>query len=116
MNTWLKKIIGDKREWKAMEARANVLPRDYRVVYDEGKKYLFLFTADDGMDIVRVLSRLLGLFENSAASGKRAIDVTGKDVAAFYDHELQSAKVQPYDWRRGLSTTLNRKVAQKLAA
>jgi DNA-binding ferritin-like protein (Dps family) len=33
MNSFLTKILGDKREWKAMEARANALPRDYRIVY-----------------------------------------------------------------------------------
>jgi len=29
----LDRILGDKKEWKAMEARANALPPDYRTVY-----------------------------------------------------------------------------------
>jgi DNA-binding ferritin-like protein (Dps family) len=33
MTNLLTKILGDKKEWKAMEARANALPRDYRIVY-----------------------------------------------------------------------------------
>jgi len=37
MGNFLKKIIGDKKEWRAMEARAKALPKDYQVVYDEIK-------------------------------------------------------------------------------
>ncbi|MBO0813425.1 MAG: DUF1048 domain-containing protein, partial [Microlunatus sp.] len=80
------------------------------------KKYLFMFTAGDGMDIVDVLKRLVGLLENSAAAGKRAIEVTGTDVAAFCTNQLQAADVQPYDWRRGLGRKLNGNIAKKLAA
>jgi DNA-binding ferritin-like protein (Dps family) len=36
MSDVLTEILGDKKEWTAMEARANALPRDYRVV--SGKK------------------------------------------------------------------------------
>ena len=32
---FLKKILGDKKEWKSMEARAAALPSDYRIVYGE---------------------------------------------------------------------------------
>jgi len=70
MSNFLTKILGDKKEWKAMEARANALPRDYRVVYGEMKSYLWRFTAGDGMDIVAVLKEVLGLFETSAAPGQ----------------------------------------------
>ncbi len=33
MSNVLTKILIDKKEWKAMEARANAVPRDYRLVY-----------------------------------------------------------------------------------
>ncbi len=33
MSNLLTNILGDKKEWKAMEARANALPRGYRIVY-----------------------------------------------------------------------------------
>ncbi len=35
MSNFLTKILGDKNEWKSMEARADALPRDYRIVYAE---------------------------------------------------------------------------------
>ncbi|MEK7519082.1 MAG: DUF1048 domain-containing protein, partial [Patescibacteria group bacterium] len=45
MYNFLKKIIGDKREWRRMEALAKALPSDYQVVYGEIKGYLFKFSA-----------------------------------------------------------------------
>ena len=94
---FLKKILGDKKEWKRMEARADALPNDYRIVYGEIKKYLWRFTAGDGMDIVAILKDLLDLFETGAADGKHALDVAGQDVAgqdvaAFCDELLRNAK------------------------
>lgn len=111
MSNILTKILGDKKEWKAMEARANALPRDYRTVYGEMKSYMWRFTAGDGMDIVAILKDVLGLFETSAAHGKSALDVTGKDVAAFCDERLRGTTSYFDKWR----ASLNRDVAKKLA-
>lgn len=47
MTSFLTKIIGDRNEWKAMEARASRVPRDYRVVYGEMKSYMWRFTSGD---------------------------------------------------------------------
>ena len=38
-NLWTK-VIGEKKEWRSMEARAHALPRDYRIVYGEIKQYM----------------------------------------------------------------------------
>ena len=92
MDNWLKKIIDDKKQWRQMEARAKALPRDYRIVYEEMKKYLFKFSAGNGMETVALLNDLLGLFESGAADGRRVLDVTGPDVAAFCDELLKNAK------------------------
>jgi DNA-binding ferritin-like protein (Dps family) len=106
----LKKILGDKRQWRGMEARAAALPRDYRVVYDEIKKYLFKFSAGNGMETVAILEDLLGLFESGAADGRRALDITGDDVAAFCDELLRSARTYTDRWRE----ELNRNVIDKV--
>lgn len=111
MSNLLTKILGDKKEWKAMEARASALPRDYRIVYGEMKSYMWRFTAGDGMDIVAVLKDMLGLFETSAAQGKGVLDVTGEDVAAFCDQRLRGTTSYVDQWR----AALNRDVATKLA-
>lgn len=40
MKNFLTRILGDKKASKATEARANALPRDYRIVYGEMKSYM----------------------------------------------------------------------------
>ena len=110
MDNFLKKILGDKKEWKNMEARAAALPKDYQIVYGEIKKYMWRFTAGDGMDIIAILKDLLELFETGAADGKRALEVTGEDVAAFCDELLRNAKTYTENWR----AELNRNIKDKL--
>lgn len=110
MNGFLKKILGDKKEWRDMEARAKALPADYRVVYDEIKKHLWKFSAGSGMDTIRVLKDLLGLFETGAVDGRRALEVTGQDVAGFCDELLKNTHTYTEDWRKAL----NRHVTDRL--
>lgn len=110
MNEFLKKILGDKREWRVMEARAKALPEDYHIVYDEIKNYMFKFSAGGGMDIIAILKDLLDLFEEGATNGKNALEITGKDVAEFSDELLRGAKTYTEDWHK----KLNRDVAKKL--
>ncbi len=110
MENFLTRILGDKKEWKRMEARAAALPGDYRIVYGEIKKYLWRFTAGDGMDIIEILKDLLDLFETGAADGKHALAVTGQDVAGFCDELLRSAKTYTEKWH----DELNRNVLDKL--
>ena len=110
MANFLKKLIGDKKEWRDMQARAAALPRDYQIVYDGIMKYMFKFAGGSGMDIVAILKDLLGLFETSAAEGRRALEVTGEDVAAFSDELLRNAKTYTEKWH----DQLNRDVQKKL--
>ena len=96
-----------------MEARANALPRDYRVVYGEMKSYMWRFTAGDGMDIVALLKDVLAEFETAAAQNTPVLEVTGEDVAAYCHAHLGDAN--PYDrflekWR----TSLNQDVKKHL--
>jgi DNA-binding ferritin-like protein (Dps family) len=100
MNNLLTRIIGDKKDWKRMEARAAELPADYRTVYSEMKSYMWRFTAGDGMDIVDILRDVLDLFETEAATGRPVVEITGTDLAAFCDarlpehHDAYQAKLQ----------------------
>lgn len=110
MLKFFKKIIGDKKDWRAMEARAKALPSDYKIVYGEIKNYMWKFSASDGMDIVAILKDLLELFEAGATDGKRVLEITGKDVAGFCDELLHNAKTYTADWHE----TLNRDIMKKL--
>lgn len=111
MSNVLTNILGAKEEWKAMEARANALPRDFRLVYGQMTSYLWKFATGDGMDIVAILKGVLELFETSAAQGESVLDVTGQDVAAFCDERLRGTTSYLDKWR----ASLNRDVAKKLA-
>jgi DNA-binding ferritin-like protein (Dps family) len=113
MNNIPTRLIGDRKEWKRMEARANALPRDYRVVYGEMKSYMWRFTAGDGMDIVAIPDDVLVEFETPAAQNQPVLEVTGEDVAAYCDAHLGGAT--PDDrylekWR----TSLNQDVRKHL--
>lgn len=94
-----------------MEARADALPRDYRVVYAETKPYLWKLTAGDGRDALAGLEEVLGLFEAGAARGEHVLDVTGEDVAAFCEERMRGTPSYLDRWR----SSLNRDVARKLA-
>ena len=112
MSNFWTKVTGEKKEWRSMEARADALPRDYRIMHAEIKHYLFRFSTGDGLGTMAVLKDVLALFETSAAEGKRVLDVTGEDVAAFCDHRQHPAPSYSYvDKRRA---KLNRDVAKRL--
>ena len=110
MSNFWTKVLGDKKEWRRMEARADALPREYRIVYGEIKPYLWKFTTGDGMGTMAVLKDVLALFETSAAEGRQVLDVTGEDVAAFCDERLQGTS----SWVDQRRASLNRDVAEKL--
>src|SRR4051812_18812293 len=114
MGNFMSRIIGDKKEWRRMEARADALPRDYRIVYGEVKRYLFRFTSGDGRDTMAVLTDVLDLFETSAAEGAPVLDVTGEDVAAFCDERLRGAPSWVESYHDKGRASLNRDVAEKL--
>lgn len=111
MFNFLKKIIGDKREWRRMEARAKALPQDYQVVYREIMNYLFKFSAGSGLDTMDVLRDLLGLFEEGAANRKGVLEITGQDVATFCNELLKNTKTYTANW----GVALNRNIAKKLS-
>lgn len=113
MSNIMTKLIGDKKDWRRMEARANALPRDYRVVYGEMKSYLWRFTAGAGSDIVALLRDVLEEFETGAAEGKGALEVTGEDVAAYCDARLGES--HPYErylqkWRDSLNQDVKKQL------
>lgn len=110
MSNLVTKLLGDKREWKTMEARADALPPDYRIVYGEIKPYLWRFTSGDGMDIVAVLKEVLALFEAGAAAGEPALAVTGEDVAAFCDECLRGTASYADQGRASLNRDIMRKL------
>jgi DNA-binding ferritin-like protein (Dps family) len=78
-------IIEQKKKWRAHVRRVQSLPRDYRIVYREIQRYLFKLGPVEFEHSTDLLSGIVDLLEEGAASKKDVLDVTGKDVAAFCD-------------------------------
>ncbi|AIQ46558.1 hypothetical protein R70723_12265 [Paenibacillus sp. FSL R7-0273] len=88
----IRDMIEGRKEWKAHMARVKALPQDYQFVYKELQKYLMKVSPvvlGEGMEL---LSGIVDLFEEGAASGKGVLEVTGKDVAAFCDELIKDSK------------------------
>ena len=84
----LQDIIKGKKEWRAHMARVKALPQDYKEI----QKYLFKVGPVEMTEGIGLLSGIVDLFEEGAASGKGVLEVTGSDVAAFCDDLIQDSK------------------------
>jgi DNA-binding ferritin-like protein (Dps family) len=108
----IEKIIGsleDKREWKAMEARAKTLPSEYLNAYKAILKYMWTAGGPtDWKETSRIFSGILDLFEEGAADGKKVTDLTGEDVAAFCDELVKDTKTWKDKYREKLNDTIGR--------
>lgn len=106
MTNFLDKIIGNKRDWRAMEARSHALPEDYQKAYEAIKQYIWKSGGIDGIDIFK---GLLDLFEEGAAQGRSVLEVTGDDVAAFCDELMRDKKTYTDKWRNELNDSVHQK-------
>lgn len=106
----IKKLVGDKREYRRMMARVDRLPEEYRYVFRRIQKYMWNYAAGDGMDMLQVQYDLIDLFEAGAARGQGVLEITGEDVADFCDGLLQNARTYTENWRRGLNRDVRRKL------
>ncbi|AEI40366.1 DUF1048 domain-containing protein [Paenibacillus mucilaginosus] len=88
----IRDIIEGKKEWRAHVARVKALPQDYQIVYKEMQKYFFKVGPVELTEGTGLLSGIVDLFEEGAASGKGVLEVTGRDVAAFCDDLIKDSK------------------------
>ena len=110
MKNILKEIIGDKNELRNMQTRAKALPPEYAFVFHKIQSYMWNFSSGHGMDMMPIFEDLLGLFEEGAAAGKRVLEVTGEDVAAFSDALLQNANTYTENSRNKLNSEIKNRV------
>ncbi|MDR2525137.1 MAG: DUF1048 domain-containing protein [Oscillospiraceae bacterium] len=106
----IKKIRESKREYKRNMARVDALPKDYRFVFKKIQSHMWMFSSGAGEDMLHIQYDLIELFEDGAAQGKSALEVTGEDVAAFCDELLKSAQTYTANWR----ARLNKEIEEKL--
>ncbi len=110
MIKFIQKMIGDKKEYKDQMERVKALPDDYRFVFEKMNGYMWSFAGGDGSDMLKTQQELIELFETSAADGKHVLEVTGEDVAGFYDEFIRDTK----KWTDSYRKKLNRKVLNNI--
>ena len=109
----IKKLVGEKKEYRNMMARVKALPQDYRFVFDKIQKYMWQFAAGDGYDILDIHMELIDLFEAGAADGKPVLEITGEDIASFCDELLLHAKTYTNNRRQALNRDIQKKLGSK---
>lgn len=104
----IQEIIKGKKEWRAHMARVKALPQDYQIVYKEIQKYLFKVGPIELTNGTGLLSGIVDLFEEGAALGKRVLDVTGRDVAAFCDDLIKDSKTYTDIYQESVNQKVNK--------
>jgi DNA-binding ferritin-like protein (Dps family) len=104
----IRDIIEGKKEWRAHVARVKALPQDYQIVYKEIQKYLFKVGSVELTDGTGLLSGIVDLFEEGAASGKGVLEVTGNDVAAFCDELIKDSKTYADIYQESVSQEVHK--------
>jgi DNA-binding ferritin-like protein (Dps family) len=113
MLKFIKKMIGDKKEYKEQMARIEALPEEYRFVFKKIQGYMWSFAGGDGSDMLRTQYELIELFEASAADGRKVLEVTGEDVVGFCDELLRDTKVWTDNYRQKLNHDIMKKFGKK---
>ncbi|RJE84734.1 DUF1048 domain-containing protein [Paenibacillus sp. 1011MAR3C5] len=113
MNFW-EKITGSDmtKQYKAFEARANLLPADYQAAWESIKTHLWQHSDFTGRNLMPILDGVLGLLEETAADGQSVGEVLGDDIKGFCSALVgdEGAKSYRDKWR----AQLNHNIAKKL--
>lgn len=113
MNLW-ETVTGSDltREWKAFEARAEVLSAEYRAAWEEIKGNVLSYPDFTGRKLMPILDNALGLLEETASDGLSVHEALGDDIAGFCAALAggEGARSHRDRWRE----QLNRNVAKKL--
>ncbi|CAI6086183.1 DUF1048 domain-containing protein [Cohnella sp. JJ-181] len=104
----IRDMIEGKKEWRAHVARVKALPQDYQIVYKEIQKYLFKVGPVELAEGTGLLSGIVDLFEEGAASGKGVLEVTGSDVAAFCDELIKDSKTYADLYQESVNKSVNK--------
>jgi DNA-binding ferritin-like protein (Dps family) len=105
----IKKLMGEKREYKEQMARAETLPEEYRFVFKKIHDYMWNLAGGDGSHMLKAQLELIELFEAGAAEGRHVLELTGEDVVGFCDEFLRDTT----KWTDSLRHKLNQDMMSK---
>ena len=106
MLKWIKKMMADKRAYRALMARGKALPSEYRFVFHKAQDYMWMHSDSEGSGMLQTMQALVELFEESAAAGRNVLDVTGEDVVGFCDEFIRDTR----KWEDHYRDKLNRDI------
>lgn len=109
----IKKLMGDKKEYKMMMARVDALPEDYQFVFKKIQNYMWNFATGNGMDMLHMQYELIDLFESGAADGRDVLEITGEDVASFADELVANARTYVAKYREDLNQSIMKQLGKK---
>jgi len=112
MMEMFKKMIGDKKEYKMMMARVEVLPEDFQFVFKKIQNYMWNFSTGNGMDMLHIQYELIELFETGAADGRQVLEITGDDVASFADELVANARTYFAKYREDLNQSIEKQLGK----
>lgn len=111
-------VIGnleDKREYKQMMKRVDLLPKDYKFAFKQIQKYIYTVGGCSG-DIkmftnINIFIDLLDLFEISSIDGRSITEVIGNDISKFTDEFISAYTTNSETIRE----KLNKEIMEKLS-
>lgn len=83
MENIIKKLVGDKKQYRAFKKAEHELPEPYRSTLEALEKYMWNFAKGSGF--MAVLEELLDIFQESAQQGIPVANIVGADPVAFCD-------------------------------
>ncbi|WP_063002795.1 DUF1048 domain-containing protein [Nocardia salmonicida] len=100
------------REFKSFEARADMLPAEYRAAWEQIVVNLLPHSGFTGRDAMPILDGILGFLEETASEGQKVREAVGDDITGFCAAIAGERAATSYrdKWR----DQLNRNVARKL--
>jgi len=111
---FLEKITGSDmtKEMKGFEARAKVLPAEYRTAWKEIISNLWIHGDFTGRNLMPIFDSAIELLEVTSADGQSIDEVLGDDIKGFWAALVgeEAAKTFRDKWR----DQLNKNVARKL--
>jgi DNA-binding ferritin-like protein (Dps family) len=115
VNIW-EKVTGSDltRDWRAFEARAEVLPAGYQAAWGQIRACLMPYGTFTGRNLTPILDLPLGLLEEASAENQSVAEVLGDDIPGFCAALAggQGARTYRDRWREQLNANVARRLGR----